>query len=72
MLETLQLKLETEWLLPSEQGHVWGLTVSEAGDLPVEFTVDRVTTALQDLRQHLKQTQQDQVTCLVHAQVLCC
>ncbi|XP_009959443.1 PREDICTED: centrosome-associated protein CEP250-like, partial [Leptosomus discolor] len=43
----------------SEQGHVWGLTVSQARDLPAELTVDRVAAALQDLHQHLKQTQQD-------------
>ncbi|KFO07136.1 Centrosome-associated protein CEP250, partial [Balearica regulorum gibbericeps] len=48
-----------KWLLSSEQGHVWGLTVSQARDLPAELTVDRVAAALQDLHQHLKQTQQD-------------
>ncbi|NXO52537.1 CP250 protein, partial [Aramus guarauna] len=48
-----------EWLLSSEQGHVWGLTVSQARDLPAELTADRVAAALQDLHQHLKQTQQD-------------
>ncbi|NXR02763.1 CP250 protein, partial [Sagittarius serpentarius] len=46
-----------KWLLSSEQGHVWGLTVSQAKDLPAELTVDRLAAALQDLRQHLKQTQ---------------
>ncbi|NXT81098.1 CP250 protein, partial [Zapornia atra] len=46
-------------LLSSEQGHVWGPAVSQARDLPAELTVDRVAAALQDLHQHLKQTQQD-------------
>lgn len=63
-LETLRVKLETEWLLFSEQGHFWGGTVSQDGDLPVELTVDRVAAALQDLHQHLKQTQQDLVMCV--------
>ncbi|XP_042656756.1 centrosome-associated protein CEP250 isoform X3 [Tyto alba] len=43
----------------SEQGHVWSLAVSQARDLPAELTADRVAAALQDLHQHLKQTQQD-------------
>ncbi|XP_074698827.1 centrosome-associated protein CEP250 isoform X3 [Strix aluco] len=43
----------------SEQGHAWGPAVSQARDLPAELTVDRVAAALQDLRQHLEQTQQD-------------
>ncbi|KAM6054219.1 LOW QUALITY PROTEIN: uncharacterized protein VSU04_011453 [Chlamydotis macqueenii] len=42
-----------------KQDHVWGLNVSQARDLPAELTVDRVAAALEDLRQHLKQTQQD-------------
>lgn len=64
MLETLQFNLETEWLLSSEQGHIWDLTVSQARDLPAELTVDRVAAALQDLHQHLKQTQLDLVMCV--------
>ncbi|NXL89550.1 CP250 protein, partial [Alectura lathami] len=48
-----------KWLLSSEQDRVWDLTASQARDLPVELTVDRVAAALQDLRQDLKQTQQD-------------
>lgn len=59
LLETLLLKLGTEWLLSSEQGDV-----SQARGLPAEVTVDSVAAALQDLRQHLKQTQQDLVTCI--------
>ncbi|XP_074748981.1 uncharacterized protein LOC141953935 [Strix uralensis] len=43
----------------SEQGHAWGPAVSQARDLPAEFTVDRVAAALQELRQHLEQAQQD-------------
>ncbi|XP_027574919.2 centrosome-associated protein CEP250 isoform X1 [Pipra filicauda] len=43
----------------SEQGSAVGLTASQARDLPTELTVDRVAAALQDLRQHLEQTQKD-------------
>lgn len=67
LLETSKLKHETEWLLSSEQDRVWNLTVSQAKDLPVELMVDRVAAALQDLRQDLKQTQQDLVMCLCSA-----
>ncbi|KFW74285.1 Centrosome-associated protein CEP250, partial [Manacus vitellinus] len=42
-----------------EQGSAVGLTASQARDLPTELTVDRVAAALQDLRQHLEQTQKD-------------
>ncbi|KFP28124.1 Centrosome-associated protein CEP250, partial [Colius striatus] len=44
---------------PSEQDDARGPTVSEARDLPTELTADRVAAALQDLCQHLKQTQQE-------------
>ncbi|NXD15910.1 CP250 protein, partial [Nothocercus nigrocapillus] len=57
--ETKRDLLETEWLLSSEQDHAWGLTVSQAGDLPVDITVDRVAATLRDLHQDLKHTQQD-------------
>ncbi|XP_008945178.1 PREDICTED: centrosome-associated protein CEP250, partial [Merops nubicus] len=43
----------------SGQGDGKGVTVSQAWDLPAELTVDRVAAALQDLQQHLQQTQQD-------------
>nr|XP_041576234.1 centrosome-associated protein CEP250 isoform X4 [Taeniopygia guttata] len=43
----------------SEEGHVMGLTASQAGDVPAELTVDRVATALQDLQQHLEHSQKD-------------
>ncbi|NXX74697.1 CP250 protein, partial [Urocolius indicus] len=49
----------SEWLLSSEQGDTGDLSVSEARELPAELTADRVAAALQDLCQHLKQTQQD-------------
>ncbi|XP_041346436.1 LOW QUALITY PROTEIN: centrosome-associated protein CEP250 [Pyrgilauda ruficollis] len=43
----------------SEEGHVMGLTASQAGDVPTELTVDRVAAALQDLQQHLEHSQKD-------------
>ncbi|XP_053849124.1 centrosome-associated protein CEP250 [Vidua macroura] len=43
----------------SEEGHVLGLTASQAGDVPAELTVDRVAAALQDLQQHLEHSQKD-------------
>uniref|UniRef100_A0A8C3QZ31 Centrosome-associated protein CEP250 n=1 Tax=Cyanoderma ruficeps TaxID=181631 RepID=A0A8C3QZ31_9PASS len=43
----------------SEEGHVVGLTASQAGDVPAELTVDRVAAALQDLQQHLEHSQKD-------------
>ncbi|XP_054029312.1 centrosome-associated protein CEP250 [Dryobates pubescens] len=47
------------WLLSAAQGNAWAGAVTQAGDLPAELTVDRVAAALQDLQQHLKQTQHD-------------
>ncbi|NWR76319.1 CP250 protein, partial [Centropus unirufus] len=46
-------------LVPWKQGSVWDQTVSQPGDVPAELTVDRVAVALQDLRQHLQQAQED-------------
>ncbi|XP_023795758.1 LOW QUALITY PROTEIN: centrosome-associated protein CEP250 [Cyanistes caeruleus] len=43
----------------SEGGHVMGLTDYQAGDVPADLTVDRVTAALQDLQQHLEHSQKD-------------
>ncbi|XP_077643163.1 centrosome-associated protein CEP250 isoform X3 [Lonchura striata] len=43
----------------SEEGHVMGLTASQAGDVPAELTVDRVAAALQHLQQHLEHSQKD-------------
>ncbi|XP_014741683.1 PREDICTED: centrosome-associated protein CEP250 [Sturnus vulgaris] len=43
----------------SEEGHVVGLTASQAGDGHAELTVDRVAAALQDLQQHLEHSQKD-------------
>ncbi|RMB95561.1 hypothetical protein DUI87_27671 [Hirundo rustica rustica] len=42
-----------------EEGHVMGLTASQAGDVPAELTVDRVAAAVQDLQQHLEHSQKD-------------
>ncbi|XP_033375068.1 centrosome-associated protein CEP250 [Parus major] len=43
----------------SEAAYVVGLTDSQAGDVPADLTVDRVTAALQDLQQHLEHSQKD-------------
>ncbi|OWK50835.1 Centrosome-associated protein CEP250 [Lonchura striata] len=62
-LETTGLNLEKDCLLFSEEGHVMGLTASQAGDVPAELTVDRVAAALQHLQQHLEHSQKDLVMC---------
>ncbi|XP_062361087.1 centrosome-associated protein CEP250 [Cinclus cinclus] len=43
----------------SEEGHVMGLTASQARDVPAELTVDTVAAALQDLQQHLEHSQKE-------------
>lgn len=70
-MEATELNLETECLLFSEEAYVMGLTVSQAGDVPTELTVDRVAAALQDLQQHLEHSQKDLVMCAQCTQKSC-